>query len=199
MRKHSELVSISLINEELKQVFRQSRNVYMAALNAMFIARKINSGNVSGFSSVTKELQTFSHRLNELTHVVEKDISTAISNSATSIKTHRMSRLFAVALGHEGNELPELSRRRSRDKMDEKLVHADLLKELDRKHLMNTLNSLEKHCGIGNSLSVLAKIESSTVGQFTEELSAISSQIETVIYHMQVNIEMALSLHTKAA
>jgi len=199
MSKHSEFVAISLINEELKEVFKQSRKVYMAALNAMFIARKINSGNASGFSSVTKELQIFSHKLNDLTHIVEADINRNISNSAISIKTSRMSRLFATALNHAGNELPELSRRRSLEMISAKQLDIAYLKEIDSKQLMKTLTILEKHCGIGNSLSVLAKIESSSVGQFTEELSAISQQIETVIYHMQENIDTAISLHLKAA
>ena len=199
MPKHSEFVSISLINEELKQVFMQSRKVYMAALNAMFIARKINSGNASGFASVTKELQTFSHKLTDLTQIVEADINRNISNSASSIKNMRLSRLLSEALHNADNGLPELSRRVSLESITAKQLEINTLKENDSKQLMNTLKILEKHCGIGSSLSVLAKIESSTVGQFTEELSTISNQIETVINHMHENLDVAISLHQKAA
>lgn len=199
MPKHSEFVSISLINEELKQVFMQSRKVYMAALNAMFIARKINSGNASGFASVTKELQTFSHKLTDLTQIVEADINRNISNSASSIKNMRLSRLLSEALHNADNGLPELSRRVSLESITAKQLEINTLKESDSKQLMKTLKILEKHCGIGSSLSVLAKIESSTVGQFTEELSTISNQIETVINHMHESLDVAISLHQKAA
>lgn len=195
--QHSEFISVTLINEQLKQIILLSRRVYLTVLNAMLLSRRFDSKS-RGFSSVTRELQQFSKRLNEHVDRVELDITQLISDSARSVKVRRMKELYESAMHNAGTALSAQQRLVALDQIQRLWGDIERFKSISSHQVQTTLSKLPDHYGIGNNLSVLAKLESSTVGQFTRELSAITSQIDMVMNEIQVCVDRAIELHSEA-
>jgi hypothetical protein len=196
--QYTEFVSVTHINEQLKQIVQLSRSVYLTALNAMLLSRRIDN-KASGFSSVTRELQQFSKRLNEHVDRVERDITMLISDSASLVKTRRMKELFEQALDKAGPELPAQGKLAALSKIECLWKETETTKSASSHQVQATLSKLQDHYGIGNNLSVLAKIESSTIGQFKRELAAITRQIETVMNDIQICVDKAIQIQSEAA
>ena len=198
MVQYSDFVSVTHINEELKHITAHSRRIYLAALNAMLIARKISS-NRSGFSSVTQELQSFSQKLDLLTSSVEKEIGILISNEAQYLKIRLLAKLGNKTLNSAEINLTTLDRTELLSRLKLKQENADSQKNESRKNILLTLRNLEKHCDLGENLAILAKVESTTVREFTQQLTSVSLEIENVIVNIHKCINRAMRIHTKAA
>lgn len=198
MKQYSDFVSVTHINEELKQIVSHSRRIYMAALNAMLITRKITASR-SGFSSVTRELQSFSQKLELLTFSVEKEINILISNEAQLLKIQRITELCNRTFTTADINLSTLRHTELLNKLQLRQEMIEYKKDQCRKNILLTLKSLEKHCDLGGSLAILAKVESTTGEAFAKELTSVSIEIEDVIFNIHECISRAMRVHAKAA
>lgn len=196
--QNSEFVAVTHINEQLKQIVLLSRSVYLTALNAMLLSRRIDN-KANGFSSVTRELQKFSKRLNEHVDKVEHDIGQLIAHSARMVKVRRMKTLYECAIKNAGPAFATHQREAALIKLHQLWNDVERIKSASSHQVQVTLGKLQDHYGIGNNLAILAKIESSTIGEFTRELTEITRQIETVMNNIQIRVDHAIQIQTEAA
>ena len=195
--KQSDFVSVTHINEQLKHIVLLSRNVYLTALNAMLLSRRIEN-KANGFSSVTRELQQFSRRLNAHVDKVERDSVQLISDSARLVKVRRVKELYERAIHNAGSEYSSVKREAAIAKLNQTWSEVERNKSSSGHQVQITLAKLQDQYGIGNNLAILAKIESSTIGEFTRELTAITRQIETVMNEIQVCVDRAIQIQSEA-
>jgi hypothetical protein len=196
--QYSDFVSVTHINEQLKHIVLLSRSVYLTALNAMLLSRRIDD-KANGFSSVTRELQQFSKRLNEHVDKVEHDIALLITHSARMVKVRRMKALYERAINNAGPAFATHQREAALIKLNKLWSDVERIKSVSSHQVQITLAKLRDHYGVGNNLAILAKIESSTIGEFTRELTAINHQIETVMNDIQLCVDKAIQIQVEAA
>ncbi|MDR3390518.1 MAG: hypothetical protein P4L77_02190 [Sulfuriferula sp.] len=167
-----------VINEEIKRIVRVSNVVNMAALNAMFIARKAGQAAL-GFGVVSAELRVFSQRLNEVMSAMSGQIFallSEVSGQARQWKTHRAHLAAARGSERSGHYLAELLGT---------LEQAMALKKRDiharQEQLIAGLGRARKLCGMGVTISRAAKIEAAYGNALASGLKQVAEEVEQSI------------------
>lgn len=167
-----------VVNEEIKQVVRVSNAVNLAALNALFIARK--AGAVAlGFGVVSAELRAFSQQLevvmNRLTQQVF-GLLAAVSEHAREWKRYAKHLNAADKGTHSRRYLAAMLERMS--------GHIDQSQELiagQQQRLVEGIERAHKLCNSGLAISRAAKIEAVYGQQMAGGLRQVAEEVEQAI------------------
>lgn len=165
-------------NEEIKRIVRVSNAVNMAALNAMFIAKKAGQSAI-GFGVVSADLRVFSKQLdvvmNGLTGQIFALLS-EVSGHARQRKTYRSH--LAASRGSDNSSrylaalLGSLERAMAQKKSEIQSSQAQLIAGLGR---------ARKLCGMGVAISRAAKIEAVYGNALAGGLRQVAEEVEQSI------------------
>jgi len=170
------LKEIGEINKRMHLVLSESRHLYRVSLNAMFASRKISVG-VEGFIEVTGLLRDFSSRLDQQVNMLATSVSILIYNMATLSKLTRK-----MALADKAFSL--IKRRYKMLYVEDEYQHlVSTVDELIVKISVEVERSL-KLTGIGGNLTILAKVEASSVPEEVNDLDTITNDMEDIIVNI---------------
>lgn len=165
-------------NEEIKRIVSISNAVNMAALNAMFIAKKAGQAAL-GFGVVSAQLRVFSQQLDMAMAGISRQIFVLlgeVSSQARQWKTYRAH--LAAARGSERSGhflarlLGALEQAMEQKKRD---IH------VRQKQLIVGLGRARKLCGMGVIISRAAKIEAVYGNALAAGLKQVSEEVEQSI------------------
>lgn len=147
------------MSETIKQAAALARQVHLRSLNAMFTARHYGD-DLLGFVTVTQQLRRFSADLERATGALLRRIADLIER-ATEVQrqSHRfeLARKALADCGDQcGSAYPETVRRRIQATRETHQRNA----LTTRRHLQRDLRSALQLCVTGDTLTVLAKMES---------------------------------------
>lgn len=174
MSANIDLPLIAAINTRISAIITRSEKIYMIALNAMFLSKKSTAG-MGGFSSVTAQLRGFSRTLSKRMEDLRRqtsELSTTVAENRKLLNYNRIvENIDKLANGeltlHKNlRESITLARGESEHKAD--LLQKELLR-------------LEKLIGVGQNLTVLAKVEATNTGSISDMLMSISSDMDDAI------------------
>lgn len=177
------LRDISEVNERMKSVLNESRQLYRVSLNALFASRQISVG-IDGFIQVTSLLRNFSSRLDNQVNGLAVTVTSAIYCVAMLSKTKNMIRLIEQAFDN-------VSKRYSTQHIER--YYSQLLNESEQLILKIT-NEIERCLmliGVGENLTVLAKVEASGVPVEMGDLDTITYDMENIIVNINDYISKA--------
>lgn len=165
-----DLAEVVRLNEEIKRVMRISREVDMAALNAMLMARRAD-GRVAGFVMVSAELRRFGHSLDQDMQSLGALLHDLVGQVATLRKCARMRRHFERAATDERTRpfLAEVLRRQ-----DVVMRTAGDRIAADKGGLCRRLGHALRLCDTGRVLSRNAAIEAVYAGTSASTLTEVS-------------------------
>lgn len=182
--------NVTKINETIKDIVRISRQVNLAALNAMFLSRKGGSRTV-GFASVTTEMRKFSHGLDNQMQRLADSLNQLIYALSLCKKAEHTQALMHIALEQSRQFLHDevhLSINLRNEQKIMKIMH--LVDEAS----LSVFKELEKSstiCSVGENLAVLAKIESQSGGEYESGLMNVANTIENIIEKINLNLQQA--------
>lgn len=167
-----------LVNEEIKQVVRVSNAVNLAALNALFIARK--AGEVAlGFGVVSAELRKFSQQLEVVMHSLTQQVFgllAAVSKHAREWRNYAM-HLRASNGGRQSKEnLATLL-----DRLGGHIGQSQQLIAARQDQLVTGIERARKLCNSGLAISRAAKIEAVYGQQMAGGLRHVAEEVEQAI------------------
>ncbi len=174
------LKDISEINERMKLVLNESKHLYRVSLNALFASRQINVG-IDGFIEVTGLLRDFSSRLDQHVNHLASNVTEAIYCVATLSKVRNMIRLIEKAFNNISHRYPTLHIESQRTQLfneSERLVLV-IISEIERCLML---------MGVGENLTVLAKVEASGVPSQAGDLDTITYDMEKIIVNINLHI-----------
>ena len=165
-------------NEEIKRIVCVSNAVNMAALNAMFIAKKAGQSAL-GFGVVSADLRVFSKQLDVAMTGLTGQISALLGEvfgHARQWKTCRAHLAASRGGDHSGRYLAALLGALERA-MEQKKREIQARQE----QLIAGLARARKLCGMGVAISRAAKIEAVYGNALAGELKQVSEEVEQSI------------------
>jgi hypothetical protein len=168
----SSLQEVMTMNEYIKRVIRISRELDMAALNAILMARRADGG-AAGFRVAAAELRVFGARLGQDMAQLGALIYELVGRSAALLKQERRLALIErTGVLDGGRSLPAdlLDRKRGEIQSVRAAVEGNkygLVRRLDHAHRL---------CDLGRSLSRNAAVEATYAGAMTPLLTQVSSR-----------------------
>lgn len=165
-------------NEEIKRIVGVSSAVNMAALNAMFIAKKAGQSAL-GFGVVSADLRVFSKQLEAAMSGLTGQIFAllgAVSSHARQWKTYRAHLTAARGSKHSGHYLEALLEALERAMEQRK---SEILS--GQQQLFAGLGRARKLCGMGVAISRAAKIEAVYGNALASGLKQVSEEVEQSI------------------
>jgi len=173
----SPIRTIMLLNQRVKEITLYANRVYLTALNAMFMARRVSSKTMA-YTRVTTELRKFSHQMDESMSELSDKISNMVFKSAECRKNlqRRVKMTHALSLTNNATSRRILELRQYYQQNNENDRSAfSKVSQVIINH-MNRLNDLIR---IGQNLVVLSKVEAMQADGYTEVLADISERIES--------------------
>lgn len=168
-----DLRAIGSVNSRIRAIIDRSEKIYMIALNAMFMSRKA-TGGIGGFSSVTAQLRGFSRTLSKRMEDLRKRTAELSYITAETRKFQNFKRIVSQIDQRIGEKNIHRRIEQHAATAQEKLEYISeaLLKELSR---------LERLIGVGQNLTVLAKVEATATGSISDMLMTISGDMDDAI------------------
>lgn len=190
MANTNDISVILELNEELKELHKKTDQISMIALNAMLMARKNNKAE-QGFAVVTTELRTFCSELSNRSKKLSSYIFRIVLQLSNQLKFQNYHRIIEKTqhLSCQSNiNNPSLNRMIEQHKSQGN----ELQRSLDqiKQELLVELDRTIKRCEIGESLGVLAKVESQS-GQGKGALRLVADQISKSMDEIQVTLKKA--------
>lgn len=165
------------INEDIKTIMRISREINLAAINAMLISKKIGTAT-NGFNVVSGELRMFSGRLGDAMQTLQEDVSVLVSEAASLVRLNKAMALQKAT--REGaphyvhwNEM--LRRKAAAFERSCAAVWGS------RERLARAVGRANKLCVMGVSLSYSAKVEAVYGAAQSQALRQVSNDVEASI------------------
>ncbi len=170
MQQPGQINQVTRINESIKAIVNTSNRVYMIALNAMLVARRVE-GKAKGFSVISGELRALSQRLNAVMGSLQQSMYPLITCISAIVKHTSREHLLAKALAGSERGIPDES------------VVGKLRQELRNywRSIARIINDAIKVCDVGRALAVLTKTEIAAVLRFEPTLAQVSMLVETTI------------------
>jgi hypothetical protein len=165
------------INEDIKTIMRISREINLAAINAMLIAKKIGT-STNGFNVVSAELRMFSSRLGDAMQVLQQDISVLVAEAAGLVRLHKamaLQRATQDGSPHYRHWDEMLRRKATAFERNCAAVWGS------RERLARAVGRANKLCVMGVSLSYSAKVEAVYGAAQAQALRQVSSDVEASI------------------
>lgn len=172
------LCEVVRLNEDIKRVMEISREVNLAAINAMLMAKKAN-GRVAGFGVVSAELRVFSSRLTGNMEDLVELIYSLVTQVAMLEKHRRMQRHFLDAAAQEETARQFLAGFLVRKESELECARQHVVAEKARLRLR--LHRALQHCDTGRALSRSARIEAVYGGSMTASLTQVSRHAEATV------------------
>lgn len=190
--------NVTHINETIKQIVNISRQVNLAALNAMFLSRKGGNRTV-GFAAVTTEMRKFSNGLNQQMQRLADSLTKLIYVLSLCKKAEHTSSLMHRALDLSGPLLQDDVRKNIVDRIETNITDISLQIDATTQNVFKQLEQSETICNVGQNLAVLAKIESQSGGEYEAALMNVSNTIEEIILRIESNLQQAKAIASSAA
>lgn len=182
------LLKISEMNNAVRAVSKTSETLYMTALNAMFHARKASKQS-SAFSTVTAELRKFSHDLNTIMESLSKENYSMIKAIASLTVVQQQSEKIEMALSLS----TEGMRKSDREQL---LRKKRISKEQAKNHIFNLqgnfsrlIKRLHASCKVGESLALLAQVETVSKAANDADLLHTSNKITKTVEHVSISVQ----------
>lgn len=171
------LAEVMTMNEEIKRVVRISREVDMAALNAILMARQADGGG-AGFRVVSAELRSFGGRLGQDMAELGTLIHELTGRAATLRKHERKLGLFerTAALGGSRGALSVVLGQKRKE-----IGSALAAISADKHGLGLRVKRATRLCDTGRTLSRNAAVEASYAGSMAKTLTQVSSQARSAV------------------
>lgn len=182
----SDLYILSIINEQIKQIVRISDTVYLVALNAMFQARKAK-GRAAGFATITTEFRRFSRDMDLAMTRLKKLVDKLIMVLAGYLKRKKIFDLLSSAnCKRVSNGKNQPCAEQSMNMIRRELQDAGA-------QFGAELAKIRRLCEVGESLSVLAKVEANAAGEFTDALMPVVTQVGQSVEKLMTGVNQANS------
>ncbi|MFV2056924.1 MAG: hypothetical protein ACC707_10675 [Thiohalomonadales bacterium] len=173
----SPLRTIMQLNQQVKHITYHASKVYLTALNAMFMARRVSSKTMA-YTRVTTELRKFSHQMDTRMQELSDRFSEMVYEIADCRKAMRRKKSMRLALNmvkiSNSTRVAELRMAYSGDNDNVETAFATM-----RQIIGNETKRLNDIIRIGQNLVVLSKVEAMQAEGYTEVLIDISRRIET--------------------
>lgn len=182
--------NVIAVNELMKLIVITSRQVNLAALNAMLLSRKGGERTI-GFATVTKELRKFTRSLEAQMQRLSASLNFLIYDLSNFKKNEHRFKLMRLALLKTDIVQDLLSRQLLHQQLDIKSeqLSIGINGAIDRVFVEIERSALT--CSFGQNLAVLAKIESQNGGEYKQALMNVSNTIETIITSIDTNLKQA--------
>jgi len=190
--------NVTQINELIKSIVNISRQVNLAALNAMFVSRR-GGERTLGFATVTTEMRKFSHGLDRQMQRLANSLTELILVLSQCKKAEHTAKLMHKALEQSVSVLGIEVRREIEARLGSKLRKISTDIEQTAHQVFVQLEKSETICNVGQTLAVLAKIEAQSGGEYEQSLMNVSNSIETIINNIETNLKLAKQYTNTAA
>ncbi len=168
---------IMALQQHVKDITRHAGKVYLTALNAMFMARRVSSKTMA-YTRVTTELRKFSRQMDERMHILSGKCSAMtykIADGSKTMKRKKKMRLALQMIKTSNSKLIANLRHYYKYDSDSIASLFDEMREVIRIELVR-INDLTR---IGQNLVVLSKVEAMQAEDYTDVLVDISARIES--------------------
>ncbi|NOZ10912.1 MAG: hypothetical protein GXP09_07745 [Gammaproteobacteria bacterium] len=192
MTEVRDIEEVIAVNEAAKRIMDTSHKVYLIALNAMFMARKVD-GSAAGFTTVTTALRVFSDHLNEGMSALSQVIYDLVGSMAVLLKLQRYTRYLSRARGSDRTSLRARMVQKVLDRRIAELETAYGGFVSTRRKVQRDLERASKLCDMGEILAVLAKIESTSAGSLAHSLNQVSEEIEQTVAAIDKLLQQAIA------
>jgi hypothetical protein len=181
----ADLLSIVLINEEIKRVVAVSVKINIMALNAIFLAKRAGTAAL-GFGVLSNELRVFSQDLRCCMASLTGLIHLCVNQVSVGLKSGRLGRLFGAAAKqspyHGGVAAVLLDHQRVKE------CRAAELNAL-RWQLKDALEDAFRLVELGSVLAKSAKIEAAYGQSFAASLAQVSGEFDGVVEEIRGSLE----------
>lgn len=182
----ADLLSIVLVNEEIKRVVGVSVKINIMALNAIFLAKRAGTAAL-GFGVLSNELRVFSQELRHCMASLNGLIHVCVNQVSDGLKGVRLRRLLGEAAKLvQKKSLVEgllLNHRR-----DEERCAAEL--SVLRRQLKDALDDAFRIVELGSVLAKSAKIEAAYGQSFAPSLAQVSGEFDCVVEEIRGSLEV---------
>jgi len=183
----SPLRTIMLLNQRVKDIAYHAKKVYLTALNAMFMARRVSSKTMA-YTRVTTELRKFSHQMDKRMHILAEKFSEMVYKIADCRKTmrkkHHMIRALNMTNTSDSIRVMELRARYQDDHEDDRTAFIKM------RHVISVeMVRLNDMIRVGQNLVVLSKVEAMQAEEYTEVLADISTRIEASLENVETIVK----------
>ena len=181
----TDLLSIVLINEEIKRVVGVSVKINIMALNAIFLAKRAGTAAL-GFGVLSNELRVFSQDLRNCMASLNRLIHACVNQVSVGLKGLRLGRLLGEAAKLAPQQGAVAAVRRKHEQANE--CRAEELTAL-RRQLKNALDDAFRMVELGSVLAKSAKIEAAYGQSFAPSLAQVSGEFDGVVEEIRGSLE----------
>lgn len=174
----SDLIKAIRINEEIKHVLDDSRQINLVALNALLTARQAGERS-RGFSVVARQLRALSGELEQAMSALDAVIASLVGNIAEALKEERLNSYIAGA--HAATETPPPCLERMRVAARGRVARRQEAAERCWARLDTDVRRTLRLSEMGGALSRNAKVEAAHGGAMAAMLTQVAGQIEQTV------------------
>ena len=192
MANNNSVTGILELNETLKNLNHKTSQISLIALNAMLMARKENSTK-NGFSVVTTELRKFCAHLGKRTELLSGYIFRIVIQMSELEKLQHNHRIIleTCRLSQKVDQ-PNSHLLKMSEAQQERINEVNKLLAETKSELMTELERTIKQCISGESLGILAKVESQSSSN-DNSLTLIACQVYDTVGEIQSSLKKATS------
>lgn len=173
----SPLRIIMNLQQRVKDITYHAGKVYLTALNALFMARRVSSKTMA-YTRVTTELRKFSRQMDDRMHALSgkcSGMTYKVANSSKVMKQKGKMRLALKMIKTSDSKIVANLRHFYKYDTDSIASMFTEMREIIRIELVR-INDLTR---IGQNLVVLSKVEAMQAEDYTDVLVEISARIES--------------------
>lgn len=182
----ADLLSIVLINEEIKRVVAVSVKINIMALNAIFLAKRAGAAAL-GFGVLSNELRVFSQDLRRCMASLDGLIHVCVNQVSVGLKEVRLGRLLGEAAKLAPRQSAVAGVLRGHGQANERRAAA--LAALCRQ-LKSALEDAFRMVELGSVLAKSAKIEAAYGQSFAPSLAQVSGEFDGVVEEIRRSLEL---------